>query len=190
MVKLVLRVAGAGVMAVGLLLPFACAAAAETVTALPKLDTTRAMGAWYEIARIPRNPEKKCTSDAMVLYAPGDKPNRFSMVTSCQIKAGSSDAWNATITLDKTGDGKLKLSYIWPFSSKYWVLAEDPAGQWTLIGSPNHKTLWVLSRTAAMAPEVLAAVEAKATAQGFDTNKLVLVPQRHGADAPIISGGN
>ena len=154
-------------------------AVAQTVTAVPKVDPDRFLGAWYEIARFPNKVEKPCVSDGMVLYAQGDKPRHFQMVTSCLIKGASPNAWDANGIIDKAGDGQVKISYIWPFSSKYWVLAIGPAYEWTLMGSPNHKTLWVLSRTASMAPEVLAEIKARAAAQGFDMGKLVTISHTH-----------
>lgn len=180
MVKWVLRMRmAAGMMMLGLLLPAAGMAAGQVVSAVPRLDLNRYMGAWYEVARYPDKREKRCVSDAAVLYAPGDKPHRFSVVTSCRIQGDNPDAWNASGKMDKSGDGRLTESFLWPFYAKYWVLAVGPAYEWALVGSPNHKTLWVLSRTAVMKPEVLAEVEAKAGAEGFDPAKLVMVSQRH-----------
>ncbi len=58
------------------------------------------------------------------------------------------------------------------------VLALGPDDDWALVGSPNHKTLWVLARKPALPDDVMAQVKAKATAQGFDAAKLVT--QRQG----------
>lgn len=179
MVKQVLRMGAGGLMVVGCLLAGAGMAAGQGVSAIPKLDLNRYMGAWYEVARYPNKKEKHCVSDSMVLYAPGDKSNRFSVVISCQMKGGNPDAWNANGKMDKNGDGRLTVSSLWPFSAKDWVLAVGPEYEWALVGSPNHKSLWVLSRTAVMQPEVLAEIEGKAKAEGFDTGKLVIAPQRH-----------
>ena len=176
MLNKVLRAARAGMMLFFLsrLIP----ASAQTVTAVPTFDLNKYMGVWYEIARLPDKKEKRCLSDAIVLYTLADKRNHFQMVTSCQIKAANSDAWNATGVVDKAGDGKLKITYIRPFSAKYWMLAEGPGSEWALVGSPNHKTLWILSRARSLQPEVLAEIKSKAAAQGFDLAKLITVAHR------------
>ncbi len=166
-------------MVLGTVLVPARAAVGQAVSALPKLDLSRYMGTWYEIARLPYKREKECLSDAITLYAPAYKPNHFHAVTSCQIKSNNSDSWNAGGVMDKTGAAKFKLTYVWPFTEKYWVLAVGPEYEWALLGSPNRKALWVLSRTAVMKPEVLADIQAKAAAEGFTVAKLVMVPQRH-----------
>jgi apolipoprotein D and lipocalin family protein len=162
-----------------LLLAFLQGAAAQTVTAIPQLDLNRFTGTWYEIARLSNHNEKNCVADVITLIAPADKPNRVQIVLACKVKKGYSDARNATgKKQDKSGDGKVKVSFLWPFYSKYWVLGIDPENTWALVGSPNHKDLWVLSRTPVMKPEVLSEIEAKASAQGFPVAKLTMTPQR------------
>ena len=62
-------------------------------------------------------------------------------------------------------------------STPYWVLATGPAYEWALVGSPKHKTLWILSRTSTLDPAVLMQIKSTATAQGFDLTKLITVAQ-------------
>lgn len=148
----------------------------QTVTAVPKLDLNRYMGSWYEIARLPDKKEKQCVGGALVLYAAGEKAGRFQVVSSCQTKGNNVEARNASGKVaDKAGDGQLKISYLWPFSQKYWVLAVGPEYEWALVGSPDHKTLWILSRTEKMAPEVLLDLEGRAATAGFNRSKIVMV---------------
>ena len=149
------------------------------MTAVPQLDLGKMMGSWYQIERLPDKREKECVGGALVLYAVGEKAGRFQMVTSCQTKGNNVDAHNASGKVaDKLGDGKLKVSYLWPCSDKYWVLAVGPEYAWALVGNPNRKELWVLSRTETMTPEVLDEVEGKASAEGFDRGKMVKVVRR------------
>ena len=151
--------------------------AAQTVTAVPRLDLNRYMGTWYEVARLPDKTEKKCVRNVRILYALGDKKGTFQMGTSCELKDGTPDDYDATGKMDKQGDGRLKLNHLVLFSTPYWVLATGPAYEWALVGSPKHKTLWILSRTATLDPAVLAQLKEMATAQGFDLSKLITVSQ-------------
>lgn len=181
MVKGMLRLAAGGLLLAGLLLPTSQTAAGQmpagqTVSAVPKLDMNRYMGNWYEVARFPNKAERECVSDGIVLLAPAGKPNRYTEVDSCLMKDGVTKARNANIKpTDKSGDGRLKVSYLWPFYKKRWVLAVGPEYEWALIGSPDHKTLWVLSRTAAAKPGAMAQIGAKAAANGFDVSKLIMM---------------
>ncbi len=175
--KQVLRLAGISLMTAGLFSPLT--AQAQAVGTVPQLDLRRVVGSWYEIAKLPNKREKKCVSNGMMLYAMGDKARTFQIVDACSLKDGNTDAQNATgKLLDKNDDGRFKVTYIWPFSTKYSVIALGPDYEWALVGAPNHKSLWVLSRTSTMPPETLAEIEGKAAAQGFDLSKMVMVPQR------------
>jgi apolipoprotein D and lipocalin family protein len=162
-----------------LLLTMTPRSGAQIVTALPKLDLNHFTGSWYEIARIPNKRQKECVSDAFTQIALADKPNRFQLVNACRTKTGDMDANNGNgKTQDKKiADGRLKVTFLWPFYQKFWVLALDPNEEWALVGSPNRKTLWIFSKTRTMAPETLTSIEAQATAQGFPTAKLVMTEQ-------------
>ena len=60
----------------------------------------------------------RITHEEVVLFALADKPNRFQMVTSCRMRNDSSEAKNTDGSINRNGDGKLKLTRIWPFSTK------------------------------------------------------------------------
>ncbi len=154
-------------------------AQAQSVTPVPALDLARYTGTWYEIERIPNKPEKKCVRDAFLLLAKADKARNFQIVNSCVTADGSTQVRNASAKPAKknVSDGRIKITYTFPFSSKHWVLAVGPNYEWALVGSPNHKTLWLLSRATTLPPETLADLKSRAAAQGFDPAKLVPVLQ-------------
>ncbi len=154
-------------------------ASGQQASAVPALDLNRFFGTWFEIARLPNRAEKKCVGDAFQMYASAYKPAHFQVVDSCTLKDRSKDVRNINgKRASKTGDGKLKLGSFFPFTSKLWVLAMAPDDSWALVGSPNHKSLWVLARTATISPGVLAEAESKASSEGFKTARLVLVSQQ------------
>ena len=146
--------------------------------AVTTLDTDRIRGTWYEIARYPYNKEKRCVSDARELIAPDYKPTQLLLVDACLTKAGDIEARNLTaVAKKKSTGGEFRVRTFWPFWRKYWILALSPDYTWTMLGSPDHKTLWVFSKTPTLPSDTLAAIEATGTAQGFPSNKLVLTPQ-------------
>ena len=159
----------------GVLILLSHAGVAQKTTAVPKLDLAHFITAWHVQAWMPNKAEKRCVSNVVVLYAAGDKPNGFQTGTFCQRKNGSTEEWSSTGKQDKSGSGKLKLRKFVIFSSPYWVLDADPEYRWALVGTPNHKRLWVLSKAATIPPELLTVIETKAAAQGFDTGKLVKI---------------
>ena len=176
--KLIQKFAAIGVTSAALLMTIAGAARAQSATALPSVDLKRFSGSWYEIARLPTKREKGCIADVVDLIAEGDKRDQYQLVNSCKAKNDYTDVTNADMKAEKnSGGGKLKITYIWPFSDKAWVLALGNDYEWVLIGSPNHKVLRVLSRTREMAPEVLATIKQKGAAEGYATDKLMMTLQ-------------
>ncbi|HLI76698.1 MAG TPA: lipocalin family protein [Acidobacteriaceae bacterium] len=153
----------------------ACPAFAQKATAIPKLDLNKLTGTWYQIAKLPVKSEKKCLSDNTVLYALNDKANTLQIGTFCTMKGGDHDNMNATAKLDKAGDGKLKIRRLILLSRKYWVLATDPDFNWALVGTPNHKSLWILARQATLPADLYTRLQNTASGQGFPVAKLVLV---------------
>lgn len=150
----------------------------QTVTALPSVDLNRFAGSWYEIASLPSKREKGCIADTTDLIALGDKRDRLTLVNSCHAKNDYTNVRNADIKVQKnSGGGKLKVTYIWPFSDKVWVLGLEPNYQWVLLGSPNHKALRVLARTRSLGPDVLSEIRQKATSEGYPTDKLMMTLQ-------------
>jgi len=172
-----------GLAAVGVWIVLAVAAIsgdtakAQSVTAVPKLDLAQLQGTWYEIALYPDKREKTCARDGMRLMALGDAKRSLQIVDSCTTTKGFQNVRNANAKQDKAGDGKLKVVYFWPFSTKYWVLGEGTDKDWLLVGSPNHKNLWLLSSKATLPADTLTQVEAQAASAGFSQGKLKTMPQ-------------
>ena len=78
------------------------------------------------------------------------------------------------------GDGsnsKLKVTFFWPFYGDYWILDLDPQYRWALVGTPNRKNLWVLSRTPKLANDVLERLLQRARELGFVTNGMIYTRQ-------------
>lgn len=160
------------------LMGFARGAAAQSAKAAPTVDPNRLIGTYYVIARYPIRREKACLSNEMVLYALGDKPRSIQLVTTCQAANDNFISWNAQGKFNPHGDGRIKLSALWPFTTRYWVLDLAPDYSWALVGYPNHKYLWILSRSTTLAPDVMTQLKATAAAQGFNPSKLIQIPQR------------
>jgi apolipoprotein D and lipocalin family protein len=161
----------------GLTLLATTLACAQSATPVPKLNPTQLIGTYYVIARLPIKRQKACVGNELVLYALGDKPRSIQIVTTCQKKQDNSDGWNFAGKVSKSGNGEIKLGWIWPFTTKYWIIGLAPDATWAIAGTPNHKHLWLLSGTPALPAATLAQLKASATAQGYNTAKLITIPQ-------------
>ncbi len=159
----------------GLGFSLAALAPAQKVAAVPQLDLGRLTGVWFEQAHLPDKWEKRCVSDGAMLFALNDKDHSFQQGTFCRVAGGNIDSRNDSGKLDKSGNGILKVRHLVIFSIKLHVLAAGPGFQWILLGTPNHKTLTLLSREVTVAPATYAQMETIARGEGFKTAKLIRV---------------
>jgi apolipoprotein D and lipocalin family protein len=116
---------------------------------VPHVDLARYLGTWYEIATIPQRFQKGCTgvTATYTLRPDGD----FKVVNACRkdslngkFRSITGKAW----VVDQATKAKLKVRFFWPFSGDYWIIELDSLNyQYAVVGHPNRKYLWILSRT-------------------------------------------
>ena len=153
------------------------AATAQSVTPVPNLDLNRLRGTWYEVAKYPYKATKSCLNNSFALIALGNNDRTVQMVYYCSTKRIYSDPTHTNATQAKSGNGELKIKHLFLLHRTRDVLAIAPDDSWFVIGSANHKDLWIYSKTATMSADTLAAVESQAAAQGFSSAKLVMTRQ-------------
>lgn len=141
------------------------------VVSVPSVDLARYSGKWFEIASFPMFFQRKCIADTTAEYSP--KPDgSLSVVNRCRTEDGFSVANGNATVVDGFGNSRLKVSFFWPFKGDYWVLGLDPQYRWAVVGSPNRKYLWVLSRRPHLTAPLLQAALASAKTQSFDITQL------------------
>jgi apolipoprotein D and lipocalin family protein len=170
--------AGAGAL---LLRSRHAAAAAEELQTVPHVDVDRYMGKWFEIARFPFPFEKNCygvTADYSL------RPDgRVTVVNTC--RKGSFDgpvkvSKGIARIADPITNAKLKVSFFWPFEGDYWVLSLGRDYEYAVVGAPDRKNLWILSRTPEMYEGTYNRLLDTIKEQGFNIDTLVRTPQKRG----------
>ncbi len=149
----------------------AVALAQPAVVSVPAVDLARYSGKWFEIASFPMFFQRNCVADATAEYAAA-ADGALTVRNRCRTDAGFDEATGKATVVEGFGNSRLKVSFFWPFKADYWVLGLDPEYQWAVVGNPNRKYLWVLSRTPQLPSRLLDAALASATAQGFDLTQL------------------
>lgn len=159
-------------IALALLASLAMPACAEApVSSVPVLDLVRYAGKWYEIASFPMFFQRQCIGDTTAEY--GLTPEGDVSVTNrCRTESGFDQAKGSATVVAGSGNARLKVSFFWPFRSDYWVLGLDPDYRWAVVGNPNRKYLWVLSRTPQLPKDLLDDALKAAATQGFDLTQL------------------
>lgn len=166
-----------GVLLAAATLTYAFAEKRSNLTAVPYVDLNRYTGRWYEIARYSNRFQRQCVGNVTATYSL--LPNgRIEIVNECRKADGKLVvARGKAKVAEKTSTAKLRVTFFWPFSGDYWVIVLDPEYRWAVVGEPDRKYLWILSRTpqlpAADYDQAISAIRAK----GYDPSKLVLTPQ-------------
>lgn len=149
----------------------------SSVTAINNFQAESYLGDWYEIARIPFYFEDHCFAPVKANYKlDGDD---IAVTNSCMTEDNKIDVAHgmAYFTESDTKTAKLAVTFVPAWlrfthigRGDYWVLYTDY--QYSLVGSPNHRYLWILSRSETPSREMISKLLAIATQQGFDVTKL------------------
>ena len=146
---------------------------------VPHVDLNRYMGDWYVFAHIPYGLEngKVGTLDRYALRPDGKIDNIF------LFRKGSLDApleeWKGIAWVqDKTSNAKWRVQFVWPLTVPYLIIDLDKDYQWSVIGYPDRKLAWVLSRRPVLDEGTYQGILERLALQGYDTNLLAKVPQR------------
>lgn len=166
-----------------LLLCLCLPAVAQTVPATPApvasvaaVDLARYAGKWFETASFPMFFQRNCVGDTTAEYALAPD-GKVDVTNRCRTDSGFDEATGHASVVDGSANSRLKVSFFWPFKADYWVIGLDADYRWAVVGNPNRKYLWVLSRTPHLSKPLLDAALASAATQGFDLSQLRYTPQ-------------
>ncbi|WP_263769550.1 lipocalin family protein [Propionivibrio soli] len=148
------------------------------------VDLARYLGRWYEIARLPNSYEKRCASDVTSDYAvvPGQGARPVIAVTErCRYADGRIHAARGiALLVAGSGNAHLKVSFAprlvrWlpAFRHDYLMLLVDDAYRYALVGTPDRRRLWLLSRSPSLESGARQRMIDYARGQGYDVEALV-----------------
>ncbi len=144
---------------------------------VPSVDLNRYVGRWYEVARLPNRFEKKCADSVTATYSLR-ADGKVEVVNRCRKSSGDyTTATGKAKIVDKTTNAKLKVTFFWPFYGDYWVLDLDDNYQYAVVGAPDRKYLWILSRNRQMNESLYSQLLAKMAARGFKTEQMIRTSQ-------------
>lgn len=154
------------------------------VKTVPSVDLKRYSGKWYEIARFPNRFQKKCVGNVTADYAINDD-GTIQVTNRCLKKDGEYDnAVGKAKIKDNNSNSKLEVRFAPEFLSfiplvwgDYWIIDLDADYQYSVVGDPSKKYLWILSRTPEMNEAVYQNILRRLETKGYKPNKLLKTPQ-------------
>lgn len=121
-------------------------------SAVDNVDLSRYAGLWYEIAKIPNRFQKSCIKNVKAEYSL-NKDGSIAVKNSCVEEDGEINIANGTARIaDKKTNAKLEVSFVsifgWNlFWGDYWIIGLADDYSYAVIGHPEKKYGWILSRT-------------------------------------------
>jgi len=141
------------------------------------LDLTRYIGRWYEIARYPTRFEKDCASDVTATYTQLSG-GKIEVLNECRRADGQVKRSKGTASVvDKKTNAKLKVTFFWPFSGNYWIIDLAPDYSYAVVGEPDRKYLWILSRSSQLTESVYGQIVTRVRELGYDPSLLMKTTQ-------------
>lgn len=170
-------------------------------TSVDRVDLNKYAGQWYEIARMPMYFQRNCASDVTATYTLNTDNSgsikSVDVLNQCKKTDGSNMTAKGLAKPANDTGSELKVSFLpswlrWLPVGKadYWVLALDgktadgmvidqeqqgqQQGEYqsALVGTPDNKYLWILSRTPTLPEETISQYKAAAQQQGYDISQL------------------
>ena len=145
---------------------------------IDRLDVSRYMGRWYEIARYDHRFERGLH---YVTAEYSKRPDGKIKVLNCGHQDAVDGKEKCSIGKARPSHngqpGQLQVAFFLSFYSDYNILELDPDYQWSLIGSSTDKYLWILSRTPHLDQNTLNQILEKARQRGYDTSRLIFPQQ-------------
>ncbi|MGI9054591.1 MAG: lipocalin family protein [Pyrinomonadaceae bacterium] len=153
-------------------------------TTVQSVDLNKYAGTWYELARYPNKFQDQCMSNVSAEYVV-EKDGDITVINKCKTANGETDEAKGEARIkDKKTNAKLEvrfapkiLSFIPNVWGDYWILDLGRDYEYALVGSPDRKYLWVLSRTPQIDSAKYESMMQIAKEEGFNPDKLVKTEQ-------------
>lgn len=144
-----------------------------------QVDLNRYLGLWYEIGRYPNSFQKGCLDSTAMYTARPD--GKIDVLNSCRdaqdgsLREAKGRAW----VVDNTTNARLKVSFFWPFRGDYWIIDLGREYEYAVVGTPDRKYLWILSRTPEMSTDILEKILQNVEKQSFVRDNILLQNKEH-----------
>ena len=138
-----------------------------------RVDLKRFGGTWYSLSSIPTMFDKG--SRETTTHYSLNKDGYYDVTTTCKKEDNSVRSVTSKI-FPEAGNraGEMKAQFIWPIKVDYWVVDLAPDYSWAVVGHPDYRWLFIMSRKPQMDKKQYDEIVAHCKAMGYPTDKLVL----------------
>jgi len=138
---------------------------------VPHVELEKYLGKWYEIAHLPARFQEGCT-DTTATYTLS-KDGSISVLNECIRNGKVKKSKGKAKVVDKSSGAKLKVTFFRPFYGDYWIIKLGNDYGYAVVGTPNRKYLWILSRTPQMDDNLFSQLIEFVKSKGFNVENLI-----------------
>lgn len=156
----------------------------EDLRTAPSISRERFAGRWFEIAHLPYHAEKNLVGSrkTFTLQEDGYKVEYEAAIGSLEGKTVKKEGYARILDENNT---HMRLKLFGPLEMDYMVLEKGPDYNYVVLGSPNKKQAWILSRTPNLESKKYDSIVEHLKAQGYATENLIHVEQNDHAEVPL-----
>ena len=174
------KIAVGGAVLIGLGAVTMAYAQSKSLNTVDKIELDRYLGVWYEVARKPMYFQNQCDRDVSATYTLNENGN-VTVDNRCYSKDGKlKQSIGEAFVQNAPFNSKLKVSFLpeavrWlPVGrGSYWILKIDDHYQTVLVGEPQRKYMWVLSRSAQADQAIVKEYLEYAKSLGYDLSDII-----------------
>ncbi|HLE01711.1 MAG TPA: lipocalin family protein [Bdellovibrionota bacterium] len=155
----------------------------KPLTAVSRVDLSRYVGKWHEIARLPNRFQSGCDHSTAEYSLRDD--GKVRVVNTCRKENGEIDQAEGVAEVVEPGSqasqAKLKVSFLpgwlrWTGIGKgdYWIIDLAPDYSYAVVSEPKRQYLWILSRRSALSRREYEGILDRLRTQGFDLSQLIV----------------
>ena len=151
-----------------------CSAAYVAFDSVNEFEMEKYIGKWYEQYRLPNKIEEGL--EEIVIYYEVNRKGNITIINEgrlIQDKNKVRQTKGRVWIPDKNDPAKLKISFYWYKSNDHWVFKVDEGYTHALVGDPDGRQLWLLSRDRTPDKRIIAIMLEYASGLGFPIEDLI-----------------
>ena len=161
------------------------ASAADPLPTVTAVDLSRYAGTWHEVARLPNWFQRSCIRSTARYIPQAD--GSITVINTCtKANCRQTSIEGVATAVPCSGNARLRVKFgglaaLVPASREgnYWIIALDQENyQWAMVGTPDRRFLWILSRQPCLDPQIYACLKRQACRLGFDVGSIVRAGDR------------
>jgi len=155
-----------------------CASKEPEMKTVESVDLERFMGPWYVIANIPTFLEKGAHNavETYTLNDDGTIATRFTYLKGGF--DGKQKEFNPKAFILDDTNARWGMRFVWPIKADYRIVYVNDDYSQTVIARQKRDFVWIMAKSPSISDDDYNKLEAMVADLGYDTTKLLRIPQR------------